>query len=216
MNRAALLEFLADRIARVQRPHPVRVAIDGVDGVGKTVLGDELVGPLSRRGRPVIRASVDGFHNPRRVRYQLGRDSVDGYFRDSFNYPALIEALLTPLGPGGTRTYRRAIFEYRTDQAVHAAEETAATDSVLLFDGIFLHRPELLPFWDLSIFLHAPLEATIARVARRGGGSAEVDAPENRRYVEGQRLYLRTCEPQRAASIVVDNEDVESPEVLRA
>jgi hypothetical protein len=36
-------------IAAVERPHPARVALDGVDGAGKTHLADELVGPLSRR-----------------------------------------------------------------------------------------------------------------------------------------------------------------------
>jgi hypothetical protein len=40
----------------------VRVAIDGVDGVGKTTLADELVAPLQLLGRDVIRASIDGFH----------------------------------------------------------------------------------------------------------------------------------------------------------
>src|SRR5687768_8892138 len=84
MNRPALLEALADRIAAVVRPHPLRVAIDGVDGVGKTTLANELVDPLRRRGRPVIRASIDGFHNPRSVRYRLGRSSPEGYYKDSF------------------------------------------------------------------------------------------------------------------------------------
>ena len=101
MERSALLEPLAENIARVTRPHPVRAAIDGVDGVGKTTLANELVAPLRRRGVPVIRASIDGFHNPRAVRYRLGRSSPEGYFRDSFNYEALKNVLLDPLGPAG-------------------------------------------------------------------------------------------------------------------
>jgi len=112
MNRTALLEVLADRITGVARPHPVRVAIDGVDGVGKTTLADDLVDPLRRRQVPVIRASIDGFHNPRSVRYRLGRSSPIGYFRDSFNHDALTAGLLRPLGPGGSGSYRRAVFDY--------------------------------------------------------------------------------------------------------
>jgi uridine kinase len=38
-----------------------------------------------------------------------------------------------------------------------------------------------------------------------------VEAVENRRYVEGQRLYLRECNPQAIASIVVDNSDLARP-----
>jgi uridine kinase len=85
MERIALLEELSGRIAAMERPHPVRVGIDGVDGVGKTTLANELVDPLRQRGLPVIRASIDGFHHPRTVRYRRGRSSPEGYYRDSFN-----------------------------------------------------------------------------------------------------------------------------------
>jgi uridine kinase len=211
-----LIEMLSERIVGVKRTHPVRIAIDGVDGVGKTMLADELADTLSTHGRPVIRASIDGFHNPRIVRYRLGRNSPEGYFQDSFNYEALTTLLLAPLGPGGTRVYRRAVFNYRTDSEMSTPFETADQNAILLFDGIFLHRTQLLSYWDLSIFLDAPFEVTIPRAAGRDGSLPDVNAPENRRYVEGQQLYLRTCEPKRAATIVINNENLASPEVVTA
>lgn len=214
MERTALLDVLVDKITRVVRPHPVRVGIDGVDGVGKTTLADELLEPLRLRGRPVIRASIDGFHNPRSVRYRLGRSSPEGYFRDSFNYEALTTGTLGPLGPGGSLLYRRAVFNYRTDSEVEMPCEAAAPDSILVFDGIFLHCPELRRHWDFSLFLDAPFEVTISRCARRDGSSPDVNAPENRRYLEGQKQYLQQCEPKRAATIVINCEDLESPEIL--
>jgi len=214
VNRLALLEALADRIASVVRPHPVRVAIDGVDGVGKTTLANELVEPLRHRGRPVIRASIDGFHNPRRFRYRTGRNSPEGYYRDSFDHGAVIDSLLRPLGPGGSLSYRPAVFDYRTDSPVESASALAPPSAILLFDGVFLHRVELQPYWDFSLFLDAPFDVTIARCAGRDGSSPEVDAPENHRYVEGQRLYLRECEPARKATIVIRNDDLASPQLL--
>jgi len=48
----------------------VRTAIDGPDAAGKTTLADELAVALRERGRDVIRASIDGFHRPRRERYR--------------------------------------------------------------------------------------------------------------------------------------------------
>jgi uridine kinase len=164
----------------------------------------------------VIRASIDGFHNPRSVRYRLGRSSPEGYFRDSFNYATLTMVLLAPLGLGGTRLYRRAVFNYRIDSELATPFETAGEAAILLFDGIFLHRPELLSYWDLSFFLDAAFEVTIPRAAGRDGSSPDVNALENRRYVEGQQLYLRTCEPTRAATIVINNENLASPEVVTA
>ncbi len=92
--------------------------------------------------------------------------------------------------------------------------EAAAPDAILLFDGVFLHRPELISYWDLGLFLDAPIEVTIPRMAARDGGSPDVNAPVNRRYVEGQRLYLKACEPQRVATIVIDNENLASPAIV--
>lgn len=42
-----------------------------------------------------------------------------------------------------------------------------------------------------------------------------MQAAENRRYVEGQKLYLQVCKPQRRATIVIDNEDLGAPAILR-
>ena len=69
MLRMAALAQLAEQIAGIERLHPVRVAIDGIDAAGKTRLADELVKPVRGHGRQVLRASLDGFHRPRAERY---------------------------------------------------------------------------------------------------------------------------------------------------
>ena len=48
--------------AELGRYHP-RVAIDGVDGAGKTTLPDELAPVIEGAGRGVVRASIDGLGN---------------------------------------------------------------------------------------------------------------------------------------------------------
>jgi uridine kinase len=60
---------LADSVGRVDLPHPIRVAVDGRDAVGKTTLADELAERLRLADCEVIRASIDGFHRPRTERY---------------------------------------------------------------------------------------------------------------------------------------------------
>ena len=111
MNRLELIRDLVTRITGIATSHPLRVAIDGVDGAGKTSLAEELRDALTSGGRPVVRASIDGFHNPRSVRYARGRRSPEGYYRDSFDHTALVANLLEPLGPHGSRVYRRAVFD---------------------------------------------------------------------------------------------------------
>ncbi|HEU5099847.1 MAG TPA: hypothetical protein VFU22_12540 [Roseiflexaceae bacterium] len=213
-ERQLILRMVADAILRLPAGQVVRVAVDGVDGAGKTVFGDELARILAASARTIIRASVDSFHHPRAARYRQGRDSPGGYFRDSYNYDQLKAILLDPLSPGGSGRYRIAAFDHRTDLPVAAPEARAAAGDILIFDGIFLHQAELRDYWDYSIFLQVGFDISIPRGAQRDGTSPDPQAPGNRRYVEGQQLYLRTCEPSRFATVVINNEALESPHIV--
>ena len=211
MKRSELLEQLAGGICQIERPYPVRVAIDGPDAAGKTTLADELVAPLQTRGRVVIRASIDGFHNPAKLRYARGRDSAPGYYYDSFNYDSVIESLLAPLGQGGSRRYRTATYDYRIDSPVDMPLQMAPPKAILLFDGVFLLRPELNDYWDLSIVVDVSFETVLARAEKRDavelGGAGQVRRLYEERYIPGQRLYFEECRPRDRASIVIDNND---------
>lgn len=215
MRRADLLEQTATYLVSVQCPHPLRVAVDGVDAAGKTTLADKLVQPLQTRGRPVIRASVDGFHNRRTERYRQGVNSPEGYYLDSYNYDAFIRNLLGPLGPGGDRQYRAAAFDLRADAPIDTPLRQAPVDGILLCDGIFLLRPELTHYWDVKIFVDVPFDVTVERAAQRDAMAlGGVEAARERywqRYVPGQRLYLSQCHPQSLADVIVDNTDPLNP-----
>src|SRR2546423_4541548 len=215
-KRVQVLETVAERILRLPSDRVARVGVDGVDGAGKTMFADELAQILRVAGGPVIRASVDGFHRPKIERYRRGRQSPEGYFADSYNYAALKTALLDPLSPGGSGRYRVAVFDHVTDMPVFAREREALPASILIFDGIFLHRQELRDRWDFSIFLDVAVAVSVARCAQRDGTSPDPAAPANRRYVEGQKLYLRACDPRACATLAIDNSDLAAPFIAGA
>lgn len=219
VKRSQLVAELARRVVAVKLPHPTRVAIDGVDAAGKTTLADELVSFIQAYERTVIRVSIDGFHNPAAIRHRRGPTSPEGYYYDSFNYPALRDALLVPLGPGGTLRYRSSVFDYRTDSETSAELLTTESDAVLLFDGVFLLRPELRDYWDFTIFVEAAFEVTLARAMRRDvalfGDAASVKMRYEKRYIPGQKIYLEQCQPKQRANAVVDNNVTEKPFLTR-
>ena len=213
--RSDFLNTLVDRVAAVGHEGVARIAITGVDGSGKTRLADELAPLVRHKGITVIRSSIDGFHNPRAVRYARGKESPEGFYRDSFNLDAFKRALLDPLSPGGSLSYRTAAFDHRTDRPVDAPAETAPVPSVLIVDGIFLQRPELAHYWDLTIFLDVPFAQSFARMSVRDGCPADEDAPANQRYRQGQQLYFAECDPQARAEVLVDYADLDAPKFLR-
>jgi uridine kinase len=215
-ERHRLLSRIALDISGLPSDRVTQVGIDGVDAAGKTTFANEVAKELELLGRTVIRASVDGFHNPKLIRYQRGRTSPEGFFRDSYDYAALKRLVLDPLSPNGSGRYRLAVFDFLMDKAISADEAQAYPGAVLVFDGIFLHRPELRAYWDCSIFLDVRFEVSIPRGARRGigFGSPDPESAENVRYVEGQKRYLLECEPKRYATLVVDNNNLAAPCII--
>src|SRR5438270_11456324 len=142
-TRDQLLGRLAGAIESVTTAHPVRVAVDGPPAAGKTTLADELALVLRNRGREVIRSSIESFLLPRAQRYRRGEYSPEGCYHDSFDYDALHRVLLDPLGPAGDLRFHPAVYSKGTDTALSQPFTTAHADAVLLFDGVFLLRPEL-------------------------------------------------------------------------
>ena len=157
-TRDELLSRLAEAVGSVTITHPTRVAIDGPPAAGKTTLADELAVVLRAQGREVIRATIESFLLPRAQRYRRGEYSAEGCYHDSFDYDALRRVLLDPLGPGGDRRYQQAVYDMGTDTALSQPVTTASADAVLLLDGVFLLRPELIDRWDLRIFVSAAFE----------------------------------------------------------
>lgn len=219
LQRNHLLGKLVRAICALEKGRPARVAIDGVDGAGKTTLGDDLAPLIEACGRPVIRASIDCFHRPSEARYRRGSDSPEGFYYDSFDYERLRDLLLDPLGPDGNRRYRTAVFDSRRDSAVRAPELEAPLDAVLLFDGIFAQRPELRGTWDFVIFLHVCFDEALRRSqirdARPDQPLSELERRFWMRYAAGQRLYLADVRPELAADLVVDHNDPNAPIIVR-
>jgi uridine kinase len=200
--RAALLRAVAAEIVGCDAR---RVGVDGVDGAGKTMFADELAAVVGPRA---VRVSIDDFHRPRAERYARGRDSAEGFFLDSYDYDAFTKLVLASFP-----TYTPSIHDVVTDGATNSRTSTAADDAILIVDGIFLHRDELVARWDYSIWLEVPFEVSVKRCVARGDTIAADDpqAPSIRRYVEGQRLYLARCAPQTRATVVVDNTHLDAP-----
>jgi uridine kinase len=213
-----VIKELASIILESKREYPLRVGIDGIDAAGKTFLANEIASYLVENGIPIIRASIDGFHNPRHIRYQRGSYSPEGYYYDSFNYELLKSFLLDPLAPEGNRKIRLKAFEFKTDTET-IAEELAATDGhILIFDGVFLFRREIQHYWDLKIFVDIDFQTSIQRALDRDlyllGDKEEILKRYQERYIPGQKLYFELEKPQAKADIIVINNDYTNPMIM--
>ncbi len=225
--RSRVLRSIAQSVAaRCAKPR-IAVAIDGASSTGKSTLADELAAVLAGDGNSVVRASVDSFHRPRQERYERGVDSPEGYYYDSHDLNALRTELLTPFVEGKTFV-RRAVFDEPSDTPLRTPREAVPVSAVLVFDGLFLHRPELLGYWDITVFLYADerreqqwqhyltTELPADDEARRADIERRIARARHDRYVIGQRIYETAADPVQTATFLIDNDDFANPRLLRA
>ena len=217
--RGAVLQRIADLLAGGHRPHPLRVAVDGPDASGKTTLADELGAVLRRRGRAVVRVSVDGFLRPRRERSASGAFSPHGYYHGAFDVDLLVESVLRPLRAGGARMIRGHVYDYATDTRTVGDPVHVDEGAVVIVDGVFLQRPELTSDWDVVVYVDVSEGETLRRARPRDaeifGSVSEVETRYRERYLPAQRLYRDDADPVAHAHVVVDNEDPARPVLLR-
>ncbi|MGC4893752.1 uridylate kinase [Micromonospora sp. DT31] len=213
-TRDELLGRLAAAVGGSTVTHPTRVAVDGPPAAGKTTLADELAAVLRARGRHVVRASVDDFLFPRAQRYPRGEYSAEGCYFDAHDHAALNRVLLDPLGPGGDRRIRHAVYDHTADAVLSPSVRTVPADAVLVFDGVFLMRPELVDRWDLRIFVSTALDRTVDRAVvreRRVSSRADVERRWRERYLPAQQLYFATVRPADHVDIIVHNDEPRRP-----
>jgi len=218
-DRQRVLDDIADALCTAMTAHPLRVAIDGVTASGKTTFADELAAAMHARNRSSIRISMDGFHHPRTRRHRRGRLSAVGYYDDAYDFEALRELVLLPLGPGGSARYATAIIDLGSDQPLGLEPRTASSDAVVIVDGTFLQRPEIAELWDLIIFLQTPFDVALERGVARDwaelGGKQHARLLYQRRYHAACRRYLRAANAAERASILVDNSHPDAPRLIR-
>lgn len=213
--RTSALRQLLDGLEAVAPERRILVALDGVDGAGKTHLSRELASLSAERlRRPLVTVSIDGFHRPKSERAAAG-SGPEGFYRGSYRYDAFRAHVVHSLRTRGSIT--PAIWDVARDEPIDLHEVDVPPTGIVLVDGIFLHRSELDAVWDATVWVHAPFEVSVPRGNARFAGTHDPDpeADANRRYVGGQRLYIAEVGPRARATWIWDNTELDRPTLSR-
>lgn len=216
--RARVLDRLVEMIDSLGS-HRLRVAIDGLTAAGKTSLGHELARGLSRRGRPVLRASLDDFKRPWSERHLYDRLSGEGYYRNAFDRDAARRLLLDPSEPTADGLVSLCSIDPLTQIDHSAVKSAMPANGVLIVDGVFAYRQEINAYWDLRIWIEIDAELSVSRGIERDieieGSAEEAEALHRDRYLVGELLYIDEVDPRSFVEVIVDNTDFDSPRVVR-
>jgi uridine kinase len=213
-ERSRLLAEVAERVLARGKGR-LRVGIDGLTAAGKTSFGHELAEQISWRGRPVLRASLDDFKKPWRDRHLYDRESGEGYYRNAFDYGAVVRLLLQPAGSDGSGDCVLCSIDPLTQIEHRSIVTHAATDAVLIVDGVFAFRPQINGYWDFRVWLDVDEQTSLRRGTHRDHdwAGAQAEAVHRDRYLVAERLYLAEVDPLRFVDAIIDNTTFDRPRI---
>ena len=187
------LEELAATITSLAARAPLTmVAIDGESGAGKSTLARTLHGLLP--GSQVV--DIEHFYSDAGVHPPDGLSPEEAY-EQHVDWRALDQRVLRPLRkgePGSYQTYDW-IAEQRADWA------TVQPRGIVLIDGVYSMRPELMDVYDLTVFVEAPPHVRTARLQARPDDPTAVS-----RWAVGFEWYMEHIRPRERADAAVSGE----------
>jgi HAD superfamily hydrolase (TIGR01549 family) len=188
---------------------PFVVSVTGIDASGKTRFAEDFERYLTSRNHKTQMIHLDDFHNPQAIRYS-GENPAENYYNLSFNLDEIINRLLIPLCRGESFSIKLPVLNIETDEYDSEKEYQINPETIVIFEGVFLLRKELLPHIDYTVFLDIPFRLSLERGMLRGGSAQKY----NTKYHAAQRKYLAEYPPEKQADMMLDNSNWDSPSII--
>lgn len=213
-------DYLSESILKLPTTSPQLVAVSGKDASGKTVMADLLSEYLkSKTDRHIIRISADDFMNQRSVRRTVTDSEGESCYKHTFNFELLKKYVLEPLQLDGSYIYKTKVFDQPTDCQMLSDDNKADNDAIIIMDGVFLFKSDLVDYWDLKILLETDNDVLIERGALRDavriGSYEEARKKYLDRYIASQTIYYEQENPTKSADIIINNNDFNNPLVFK-
>ena len=169
------------------------IAVDGLDGSGKSRFAAALAAALQALGRPATLLHVDDFRRPTDF-VGLGAAEESGLYYDRyFDFAAV-------------------------GRELQARARAAADGGVTILEGVMVLRATLplgTPLVVLEVSADEARRRIVARNQAKGRTPAEIAGRIDRRYFPAQARYRAAFDPLGRADLVVDNEDWTRPRIVR-
>ena len=181
---------------------PLIIAISGASGSGKSLFTENLLDGFSEQGRPVQILREDHYYRAQDHLPMAERECNNYDHPNAFEHE-LLKQHLAQLRNGNTIEYPH--YCYKTHTRLPDTE-TLKPAPVIILEGIMLlARPDLLPLYDVKVFIDTPLDICLMRRMMRDvkerGRSIESVAAQYEMTVKP--MYHQFIEPSRFTADVI-------------
>jgi len=192
------------------------IAIDGIDGSGKSTFARRLRAELDAKGVTSIIVSIDDFRRP--VRWdELTEPEIDVYYDRYYDLGMAEHCLRAFLASERQLTIPN--YDIMTEQIAGTRDLVFADVQIAIIEGVFpLRVPAVRE--GLHVYLDVnpdtARERIVARDIKKNRTRAETERRIGRRYFPAQERYHTAFTPQQRADIVIDNNDPTARRMRRA
>jgi len=191
---------------------PRSLGVTGRSGVGKSLFARDAVSLLEGRGRSAVLVHLDDFLSPDRP----ARSGVEPPAGESplelpgrvFRIEELCRELLEPHARGADVRLELEL------ESGAGRELVVPGDSLVVLEGLYLLHPRLRSLLERALYLEAPEELLLRRVAARELplGRAQEFERTRRRYLPAQARFDELCPPESRADLVLEAANPLGPE----
>lgn len=190
------------------------IAIDGLDGSGKSTFARHLITTLAEAGETAVLFRVDDFRQP--VVWTTPEHEADLYY-DTYYDLAQCERCLRAFVAGDDHV-SIPLYDIVAEKITGTRRVDLADATVAIVEGVFpLRIPQAAA--GVLIYLDASeaviRERILSRDLQKSRTAEEIARRIDRRYVPSQHRYLREHRPRERADIVIDNEEPSTPRTVR-
>jgi uridine kinase len=197
---------LLERVNAMRRPRQtLLIGVDGAGGSGKSTFAQSL-----RFYDPdqVTVVEMDDFFRPSAHRPPgVGADKPIG---EDFDWRRVADQVLDPLNRDHVAHYQR----YDWDRDALAEWIDIAPGGVVVVEGVYATRRELMTAYDLRVWVDAPVAVRLARGLARDGEQARSSWEHD--WMPAEARYAQEHDPRASADLVIDGVPPESVNKLLA
>jgi len=192
------------------------VAIDGIDGSGKSIFAAALTAALAANEVPPVLLRVDDFRRP--VDWSRADKSEADLYYDEYYDLTLLDRCLCDFLDGG-QGVEIPYYDTAAERLSGTRPVTFNEATVAVVEGVFVLRIPTVADRAAVIYIETTAEEArrriLSRDVARGRSPQEVQRRIDARYVPGQTRYQAAVDPIARAAAVIDNQNPETPRSLR-
>lgn len=188
-----------------------------MDTSGKSATTTSLAEELLRSGLAVQIVRLDDFHRSRAERCREDLSEPVQFYERTFDFDRLKNEVLTPIKDEGSLETSLICLDLLRDTWTVERHYSVNSNTVVLLEGVFLFRPDIAHFLDLTIFLQVDEGTVIDRARKRDIPlhGEEIMQKYQSKYLPAQRVYLEKYPPEQNADVIIDNNDWANPKVVK-